>query len=56
MKELDAVRPLLLAMREHVPSDEHVNLVVENDPRLSALLESAGATVRLEFLHMEGPL
>lgn len=49
-------QPLLLAMRKHVPADEYVNLVVEDDPRLSELLERAGARVRLEIVHMEGAL
>jgi ribosomal protein S18 acetylase RimI-like enzyme len=56
VNELIAAQPLLLAMRKHVPADEYVKLVVENDPRLSALLESVGASVRLEIVHMEGLL
>ncbi len=54
--ELGAVTPLLTAMRRHVPTDEHVNLVAEDDERLADLLTSAGASVRDEILHMEGGL
>ena len=54
--ELDAVTPLLTAMRRHVPKDPHVNLVAEDDERLAALLASAGASLRDEILHMEGAL
>lgn len=53
--ELDAVTPLLTAMRPHVQHD-HVNLVAEDDERLAALLVRAGATVREEILHLEGAL
>jgi hypothetical protein len=56
VKEIDAITPLLTAMRQHVPTDEHVNLVAEDDARLAELLERVGASVRHETLHMEGPL
>lgn len=54
--DLDAVAPLLHAMRRHVPNDEYVNLVAEDDQRLADLLISVGASVRHEILHLEGPL
>lgn len=53
---MDALTPLLAAMREHVPADEHVNLVAEDDERLASVLESVGARLRDEILHMEGAL
>jgi ribosomal protein S18 acetylase RimI-like enzyme len=56
VKEIDAVTPLLTAMRQHVPTDEHVTLVAEDDARLAELLESVGASLRHETLHMEGAL
>jgi GNAT superfamily N-acetyltransferase len=54
--ELDATFPLLSAMRQHVPSHEWVNIVTEDDPRLAALLEGAGASVSMDILHMVGSL
>ena len=54
--ELGAVAPLLTAMHQHVPMDEHVNLVAEDDERLADLLGSVGARLRDEILHMEGVL
>jgi hypothetical protein len=54
--ELGAVLPLLAAMRQHVPMDEHVNLVAEDDERLADLLGSVGASLRDEMFHMEGAL
>jgi len=56
VNDLDALAPLLSAMRQHVPADEHVNLVTEDDERLAALLISVGATLRTEIVHMEGTL
>ncbi len=56
VKALDAVAALLTAMRQHVPTDEHVLLVAEDDARLSKLLESVGASLRLEIVHMAGAL
>ena len=56
VRDLDAVTPLLGAMRQHVPTDQHVNLVAEDDQRLADLLTSVGATLRNEILHMEGIL
>jgi len=53
---LEAVRALLTAMRQHVPNDEHVSLVVESDPPLARLLKEVGASVRHEILHLEGSL
>jgi len=54
--ELNAVRPLLEAMRQHVPNDEHVSLVTEDDERLAALLKDVGAILRHEIVHLEGSL
>ena len=56
VRDLDAVAPLLSAMRRHVPTDQHVNLVAEDDPRLAELLISVGASLRDEILHMQGPV
>jgi GNAT superfamily N-acetyltransferase len=56
VKEISAVAPLLAAMRQHAATDEHVNLVVEDDQRLSNLLEDVGARLRHEILHMVGAL
>lgn len=53
--EADAVRPLLTAMRPHVQQD-YVNLVAEDDERLTALLVNAGASIREEILHLQGTL
>jgi ribosomal protein S18 acetylase RimI-like enzyme len=49
-------RDLLTAMRLMVPNDHSVNLVVEDDERLAALLFQAGAVLNLEILHMVGAL
>lgn len=54
--QLGALTPLLMAMRQHVPTDEHVMLVVEDDEPLASLLGSAGASLRHELLHLEGAL
>jgi ribosomal protein S18 acetylase RimI-like enzyme len=54
--EIDAVTPLLTAMRPHVQQHDHVNLVAEDDEWLAALLVSAGASVREEILHLQGTL
>ncbi len=54
--ETDAVAPLLTAIRAHVPEHKVVNLVAEDDARLSAMLIAAGATVRAEILHLKGQL
>lgn len=54
--DLDALAPLLRAMRQHVPSDESVNLVVEDDERLVDRLVGVGATTKFEILQMEGAL
>ncbi len=56
VKELGAVAPLLRAMRGHVPTDDHVGLVVEDDERLASVLQTAGALLRFEMLRMEGTL
>ena len=49
-------RDLLTAMRLLVPNDPSVNLVVEDDEALAALLLRAGALLNLEILHMKGAL
>jgi ribosomal protein S18 acetylase RimI-like enzyme len=54
--EIQAVRPLLEAMRQQVPSDAYVNLVAEDDDRLVALLENVGASLSHEILHLQGAL
>jgi ribosomal protein S18 acetylase RimI-like enzyme len=54
--DLSALSPLLRAMREYVPADEVVNLVVEDDARLAKLLTDCGAWVRMETAHMVGSL
>ncbi len=56
VSELGAVTPLLRVMRRHVPTDTFVNLVVEDDERLSDLLSKFGASVREEMFHLEGAL
>lgn len=53
VKDLDAVAPLLAAMRPHVEQPS-VNLVVEDDERLASLLVRAGASIRFEVLHLQG--
>ena len=53
---IDAVMPLLAAMRRHAPTDLHVNLVAENDEPLADLFKNAGASLRHEIIHMEGAL
>lgn len=54
--ETDAVAPLLTAIRVHVPAHEVINLVTEDDARLSAMLIAVGAKVRDEILHLKGQL
>lgn len=54
--ETGAVAPLLTAISVHVPEHEVVNLVVEDDARLSAMLIAVGATVKDEILHLKGQL
>lgn len=56
VRTLDAVTPLLAAMRRHVPDHDIVKLVIEDDERLSELLTEVGAITRLEILHLSGPL
>lgn len=56
IQQREALPALLVAMRAHVPTDEYVKLVVEDDARLAELLESMGATLGGEFVHMEAPL
>jgi GNAT superfamily N-acetyltransferase len=54
VKTTDVAKPLLLAMRQLTPSDEHVCLVAEDDQKLAQLLKDSGATVRDEIIHMVG--
>jgi GNAT superfamily N-acetyltransferase len=54
--DLDAVAPLLQAMRQSVPTDEYLNLVAEDDERLVALLVGVGASLRHEIAHLAGAL
>jgi len=54
--DLDAVARLLHGMRQHVPMDDYVNLVAEDDERLVALLASVGADLRHEIVHLAGAL
>ncbi len=54
--ETGAVAPLLRAIRVHVPTHELVQLVAEDDARLSAMLIGVGATVKFETLHLKGQL
>ena len=49
-------RDLLTAMRALVPDDQAVNLIAEDDEPLAALFMEAGATLRMNILHMVGPL
>jgi hypothetical protein len=52
----DAVVPLLDALRQHLPESAHIDVLVENDARLADVLESVGASVRLETSVMQAPL
>lgn len=54
--DLEAVAPLLQAMRQYVPTDEYVTLGVEDDERLAALLAGVGASLRHEIAHLVGAL
>lgn len=48
---------LLRAIRPHArPSDDVVNLVIERQLDVADALMAAGATLRLEIVHMKGPL
>jgi GNAT superfamily N-acetyltransferase len=48
---------LLRALRPYArPDDAFIGLVVEDQPALAAALIAAGAVVRLETIHMKGPL
>jgi GNAT superfamily N-acetyltransferase len=48
---------LLEGLRPHArPGDSKLNLVVERDAALAAVLGSAGGTVRLSMFHMEGEI
>jgi ribosomal protein S18 acetylase RimI-like enzyme len=48
---------LLRAVRPHArSSDDVVNMVIEDQPDVADALMAAGATLRLEIVHMKGPL
>jgi GNAT superfamily N-acetyltransferase len=50
-------RPLLTGLRAHAsPDRDHVQVVLEGDEPLTALLVAAGARVHMEFLHLRGDL
>jgi N-acetylglutamate synthase-like GNAT family acetyltransferase len=53
---LGAVAPMLAELKLHAPQGPHIDVLVENDPRLSALLEDLGASVRLETCVMQAQL
>jgi ribosomal protein S18 acetylase RimI-like enzyme len=49
--------PLLLGIRPYArPGDAHLDVMVPVDEALAATLRAAGAELRFELLHMEGPL
>jgi GNAT superfamily N-acetyltransferase len=54
--EVEAVRPLVEEMRAHVKGGAPLNLVIDDDERVVALLVEAGAEPRGDFLHLAGPL
>lgn len=54
LEEPSGVRALLERMYEHATEKEYVDLLIEDNAPLAALLESAGATVNLELVHMHG--
>jgi hypothetical protein len=56
VRSLDALAPMLTAIRTHAAEDEFVNLKVENDERLRAALLAVGATIRAESVHFFGKL
>jgi ribosomal protein S18 acetylase RimI-like enzyme len=56
IREPRAATALVAAMRVLIPVNDYVNLVVEDDAPLAALLQGAGASLRDEILHLEGPL
>jgi hypothetical protein len=48
---------LLRAMKHHArPEDEMVGLVTEDQPAIAEALLRAGATLRVNLLHMRAPL
>ena len=48
---------LLRALRPHArPADVRLGLMTENQPEVADALIAAGATVKLEAIHMKGPL
>jgi hypothetical protein len=52
-----AASAMLRALRPHsLPEHDHVRLMVEDDDALRAALESLGAEVALETLHLRGEI
>jgi GNAT superfamily N-acetyltransferase len=50
-------RALLEALRPHArPGDREVGLVIEDDDATVAVVRAAGAALKFEMLHMQGPL
>ncbi len=48
---------LLRAIRGHArPTDDLVNVVVEGEPAVADALLAGGATIKLDIVHMKGPL
>jgi ribosomal protein S18 acetylase RimI-like enzyme len=57
VRDPSLARPLLEALRRHARADlAHVQVVAEDDPALARLLIGVGAEVRLEVVHLEGPI
>src|SRR5690606_37505765 len=53
----DLALPLLRAIRPHArPTDTSVNVMVDVHLDVAAALVAAGAIVRLEVVHMKGPI
>jgi GNAT superfamily N-acetyltransferase len=57
LRDAGEVRALLEAMRAHArPGQSWVGLAVEQDEELARTLRAAGAELKLEITHMQGPL
>jgi hypothetical protein len=54
--DIEAVGPLLGAIRLLVPDHEFVTVVADDDARLVAMLTAAGALIKDEILHLYGRL
>ena len=56
-KTIDDATSLLHALRPHArPNDDIINVVTEDQEALADALIAIGATVRIETMHMRGPL